>query len=112
MRLLDVLGREHAGAGGDVAHERHVADGTALDAWPEPELVVELDGPGLGGVAAQEALVLEGREVGVDRGARGEADGLADLADARRVAAAADLGVDELEDLALAGGEIGHGRRR
>ena len=39
-------------------------------------------------------------------------DGLADLADARRVAAVADLGVDELEDLALTGGErcgFGHG---
>ena len=30
-RLLDVLRREHAGAGGDVADERHVADGAALD---------------------------------------------------------------------------------
>ena len=41
-------------------------------------------------------------------GARREADGLADLPDARRVAAVADLGVDELEDLTLAGGQIGH----
>ena len=37
--------------------------------------------------------------------ARREADGLADLPHARRVAAPAHLGVDELEDLALAGGE-------
>ncbi len=29
--LLDVLGREHAGAGGDVAHQGHVAHGPALD---------------------------------------------------------------------------------
>ena len=49
---------------------------------------------------------------------RREADGLADLADARRVAPLADLGVDELEHLPLAGGErarparVGCGERR
>ena len=31
QRLLDVLGREHAGAGGDVADEGDVAHGPALD---------------------------------------------------------------------------------
>ena len=63
---------------------------------------------GLGGVAGEVALVLQGRQVRVDGGARRQADGLADLADARRVAAVADLGVDELEHLTLAGGQFGH----
>ena len=57
---------------------------------------------GFVGSRAEVALVLEGRQVGVDGGGRREADGFADLADARRVAAATDLGVDELEDLLLA----------
>ena len=34
QHLLDVLGREHAGAGGDVAEERDVAHRAALDAAP------------------------------------------------------------------------------
>ena len=107
-RLLDVLGREHAGAGGDVADEGDVAHRSALDRLRPTRVVDDLDGPGLGGVAREVALVLEGGEVGVHGGARGEPDGLADLADARRVPAVADLGVDELEDLALTGGQIGH----
>ena len=41
----------------------------------------------------------------VHRGRRGQPDRVADLAHARRVAPLADLGVDELEHLALAGGE-------
>ena len=48
----------------------------------------------------------------MDRRARRQADGLADLPHARRVAAAADLAVDELEDLTLSGGQIGHEGRR
>ena len=107
-RLLDVLRREHAGAGGDVADERDVAHRPALDGGARLGVEADLDGAGLRGVAGEVALVLQGREVRVDRGARREADGLADLPDARRVAAVADLGVDELEDLALAGGQIGH----
>ena len=51
------------------------------------------------------ALVLEGGEVGVDRGRRRQPDRVADLPDARRVAPLAHLGVDELEHLPLAGGE-------
>ena len=98
-RLLDVLGREHAGAGGDVADERDVADRRRSTDGAGVGLEADLDRPGLGGVAAEVALVLQGAEVRVDRGARREADGLADLAHAGRVAAAADLGVDELEDL-------------
>ena len=105
-RLLDVLGGEHAGAGGDVADERDVAHRSALDRLARARVVDELDRAGLRGVAPEVALVLEGGEVGVDRGARREPDGLADLTHARRVAALADLGVDELEDLALAFGEV------
>ena len=58
---------------------------------PEPDSKHDLDRAGLGRVAPEEALVLQGGEVGVDRGARREPDGLADLADAGRVAALADL---------------------
>ena len=105
--LFDVLGREHAGAGGDVADERDVADRAAVDDRAGARLERDLDRPGLARVAAQVALVLQRGEVRVHRGRRRQADGLADLADARRVALLADLGVDELEDLALAGGEPG-----
>ena len=67
----------------------------------------DLDRARLARVAAQVALVLQRGEVRVHRRRRRQADGLADLADARRVAPLADLGVDELEHLALAGGERG-----
>ena len=52
-------------------------------------------------------------EVAVHGRRRGEPDRLADLAHRRRVAAVAGLGLDELEDVALAGGEslVGHGTR-
>ena len=69
QRLLDVLGREHAGAGGDVADERHVAHGPPVDGGARAGVEADLDGAGLGGVAAQVALVLQGGEVGVHGGA-------------------------------------------
>jgi hypothetical protein len=72
-------------------------------------LEAHLDRPRLGGVAAQEALLLQGREVGVDGAARRQADGLADLSDTGRIAPFADLEVDELENLALTLRELGHG---
>ena len=87
QRLLDVLGREHAGAGGDVADERHVAHRPALDRRARLDVEVDLERAGLGGVAGEVALVLQRGEVRVHGGARRQADGLADLADARRVAA-------------------------
>ena len=62
---------------------------------------------GLRGVAAEVALVLQRREVGVHGRGRRQADGLADLAHARRIALLARLGVDELEHLPLAGGQAG-----
>ena len=86
QRLLDVLGREDAGAGGDVADERDVADRAALDGRAGVGLEQISIARGLRGVAAEVALVLQRREVRVHRGARREADGLADLAHARRVA--------------------------
>ena len=49
--LLDVLLGQHVGAGGDVAHEGHVADRPALDGGAGGGVEAHLDGPGLGGVA-------------------------------------------------------------
>ena len=46
QRLLDVLGREHAGAGGDVADEGHVAHGPALDGGARLGVVADLDARG------------------------------------------------------------------
>src|SRR5439155_22869799 len=66
-------------------------------------------------VAPEIALVLERGEVRMDRGGRRQPDRFADLPDAGRVAALADLGIDELEHLPLAGGErapCGAGRGR
>ncbi len=89
-----------------------MAHGPALDRLARLGVEADLDGAGLRGVAREVALVLQGRQVRVDRGAGREADGFADLPDARRVAAVADLGVDELEHLALTGGQIGRWRGR
>ena len=47
------------------------------------DVEVDLERAGLGGVAGEVALVLQRGEVRVDGGARREADGLADLPDAR-----------------------------
>ena len=67
----------------------------------------------LGGIAADEALGLERRQVGVDRRRRRQADRLPDLAHAGRIAAAVDLRAHEVKDLLLALGEfalVGHRR--
>ena len=112
-QLLDVLLGQHVGAGGDVADERDVAHRPALDRGARGRVEADLDGPRLGGVAAQEAQALQRGEVAVHRGRRGEADRLADLAHARRVAALAHAGLDEVEDASLAGGELfGHVAQR
>ena len=55
QHLLDVLLGQHVGAGGDVADQRHVADRPALDGGARGRVEADLDGPGLGGVAAQVA---------------------------------------------------------
>ena len=65
---------------------------------------------GLVGSRTQVAEALEGGEVGVHRRGGGEADRLADLAHRRRVAPVALVLLDDLEDLALTGGDVlGHG---
>ncbi len=53
--LLDVLLGEHVGAGGDVAHERHVAHRPALGHRIGGGVVADLDGPGLDRVATEVA---------------------------------------------------------
>src|SRR3546814_7287544 len=77
--LLDVLLGQHVGAGGHVAHEGHVAYGTPVDRRTGGGVEAHFDGAGLGVVAAQEAKLLEGAEVGVHSGGRGEADLGADV---------------------------------
>ena len=56
--LLDVLLRQHVGAGGHVAHERDVAGGPALERRARVRVVAHLDGAGLGRVATEEAELL------------------------------------------------------
>src|SRR5690606_17432427 len=101
-QLLDVLLRQDVGAGGDVAHEGHVAHGPALGRRVGVRVPPDLEGPGRGGVAPEVAPALQGGEVGVHGGGGGEADGLADLAHRRRVAVLARVPLDDLEDLSLA----------
>src|SRR3546814_18205706 len=71
--LLDVLLGQHVGAGGHVAHEGHVAYGTPVDRRTGGGVEAHFDGAGLGVVAAQEATLLGGADVGVPSGGRGEA---------------------------------------
>ena len=79
-------------------------------AAPGVRVPPHLDRAGLGRVAAQEAETLQRVQVAVHRRRRREADGLADLAHRRRVAALAHLELDEVEHLALAGRDLGPGR--
>ena len=53
--LLDVLLRQHVGAGGDVADERDVTHRPAHHRDAAVGIPADLDGPWLGGVAADEA---------------------------------------------------------
>ena len=110
-RLLDVLVGQHAGARCHVADQRHVADRPPFDGGAGRRVEADLHGPRLAGVAADEAPVLEGGQVGVDGRRGGEADRRADLADRRWIAALSGLGVDELKDLLLSLAEpcLGHG---
>ena len=66
----------------------------------------QLDRPRLGRVAPQHPVLLEVREVGVHGRRGGEADGLPDLADRRRIAVLGRVPLDELEDLLLALGHL------
>ncbi len=63
-------------------------------------------------VAAQVALALQGAQLVVHRGGGGEAHGVADLPDARRVAEALDPVADHLQHLALPRGQPGRLGRR
>jgi hypothetical protein len=67
-QLLDVLLGEHVGAGGDVADEGDVAHGAALDRRTRRRVVAHLDRSRLGRIAAQEAHLLERRQVAVHGG--------------------------------------------
>jgi hypothetical protein len=70
--------------------------------------IEQLDGARLGRIAAQQAGLLEVRQVRVDgRGGR-QPDRLADVAHGGRIAVARRVLLDELEDLLLALGEV-HG---
>ena len=62
----------------------------------------DINGSGLGGIAPQEALPLQHRQLVRHARGAGEPDGLTDLADGGRVAPALDRFADHLEHLALA----------
>src|SRR5215217_1312129 len=90
QQLLDHVLGQGTGTGGDRgAHQGHVG-GQRPRHGGHRLLEVDLDGAGLGRVAADEALALERLELGVDAGRRGQADGLA----------------DHLQDATLPGGEL------
>jgi len=109
-QLLDVLLREHVGAGGHIAHQGHVPHRAALDRGARRRIEADLDGTRLRRIALEVAEALERGEVTVHRGGGGETDSLADLANAGRVPPLTHAGFDHVEDAALAGGELfGHG---
>ena len=68
QQLLDVFLGQHVGAGGDLADERHVAGGPAVDGDPRVGVVANLDGAGLGRVPPQIPLTLQGGQVRVHGG--------------------------------------------
>ena len=92
--LLDVLIGEDRRPGGDAPDHRHRHRRRAR--------LGEGHGSGLGRVLSQEALALEVRELRVHARRRREPDGLADLADRRRVPPLAHGLRDDLEDPLLA----------
>src|SRR5690606_4919189 len=78
----------------------------ALHGGAARRIEAHLDRAGLRRVTAQVAQALQRRQVGVDRGRRAETHALTDLAHRRRVAPLPHRGVDAVEDLPLAGGEV------
>ena len=122
--LLDPLLGQDRATGGDPADHRHVDRGRHGVA--DPGLVVRrllgvadraagghhlgqehLEGAGAVGVALEEALLLQHPQLVGDRGGAGQADQLADLAHARRVAAVLEGVADDVEDALLARGQAG-----
>src|SRR5262245_4695690 len=95
--LLDVLLRQDRLARGDLAHEWQ-AGGTHGLLGP---LDHHLEGTRLGGIALDHAEALELGEVRVDRRGGMQPDGLADLADRRRIAVLLQVTTDVVEDLPL-----------
>src|SRR3954451_13483744 len=91
-------------ARGDLADERQPLGLHERLHGVDPTLE-QLDGPGLRGVAAQEADLLEIREVRVHRRGGGETHGLADVAHGRRIAVLRVVLLNEVEDLLLALGQ-------
>ena len=69
----------------------------------------ELDRARLGRIALQQTRALEVREVRVDGRRGGETDGVADLADGRRIAVRVHVLGEELPDLLFAGSNRGGG---
>ena len=98
-------------AGRHVTHKGHIAHGVAINGVARDQVVVHLEGSGLGGVTSQETLLLEDDQVALDRRRRDEPHGLADLAHRRRVAAVAGVLGHEVDDRLPALGEFGHGSR-
>src|SRR3954471_8885768 len=100
--VLDVLVGEKWPAGCDLPEERQLrhGDGRLLLA---PR---QLERARLRRVALEEAGPLEIRQVRMHRGGRGEADGLPDLADGRRIAVEVDVLDEESPDFLLAAGQF------
>src|SRR5204862_506673 len=93
--LMACVAKQSEDAGRDLADQRQPV---GLDRFLR--LVDEqLDRARLGGVAAQEAGLLQIRQMGVNGRGGVQADGLADLTNGRRVAVFAGVLADEIEDL-------------
>src|SRR5205814_4813840 len=107
--VLDVLVREQRPTRGDLPEQRQLRqlpDGLgALRCIFGP--ADELERPRLRRVSAQQACALEVREVRVDGGGRGKANGLADLPHRGRIAVPVDVLDEEAPDLALPAGQLG-----
>jgi hypothetical protein len=101
--VLDVLGGQHRAAGGDPSYQWDLAHvfGQLRGGLGSRLPTQHLDGPGLGGIAADHARLDQRRQVAVDRGGRGEPHRLTDLAYRRGIAPIGDGGPDEVQDLSL-----------
>jgi hypothetical protein len=120
--VLDGLLGQHGAAGGDAPDDRDVGrlraggaggglvvvlvrDGQRRRRGERSRRDADVDGARPAGVAAQEALLLQGGELVADAAGAGQPDRLADLAHGGRVAPALHRLADDLEHLALARGQ-------